>query len=108
MPLSSAKFESLLAYKSHGWTKQRLQSSAKGLLALGTRTAAHPNALLSAIVGTMQPGADLAGKLRVPYFKSIAELLMSPDRADGAIICTPNHTHVAVGLELTRGGVIFW
>lgn len=66
---------------------------------------ADPNAQLSAIVDLSPSGAELASKFAVPYYKSVAELLKSPDKPDGAIVCTPNHTHVAVGLELVRGGV---
>ncbi|KAK5412396.1 hypothetical protein LTR06_005366 [Exophiala xenobiotica] len=64
-----------------------------------------PNAVLAAIVDPMQAGAELPSKLKVPYYRTIAQLLESADKPDGAIICTPNHTHVAVGLQLARGGV---
>jgi predicted dehydrogenase len=67
--------------------------------------AADPDAVLAAIVDLMPAGAELAKKLKVPYHSSIEELLKSPDKPDGAIICTPNHTHVAVGLQLVRSGV---
>ncbi|EXJ78917.1 oxidoreductase [Capronia epimyces CBS 606.96] len=67
--------------------------------------AADSNALLSAIVDLTSAGEELARKLKVPYYKTVADLLQSADKPDGAIICTPNHTHVAVGLELVRGGV---
>lgn len=67
--------------------------------------AANPTALLAAIVDPTQSGADLAATLSVPYYKSIADLIASSDKPDGAIICTPNHTHVSVGLELVRAGI---
>lgn len=66
---------------------------------------ADPNAQLVAIVDPTPSGSDLAATLKVPYHKSIAELIASPDKPDGAIICTPNHTHVPVGLELVRAGI---
>ncbi|KAK5048578.1 hypothetical protein LTR84_005669 [Exophiala bonariae] len=67
--------------------------------------AASPNASLAAIVDLMPTGKALATKLNVPYYQTVSDLLESADKPDGAIICTPNHTHVAVGLELARAGV---
>lgn len=67
--------------------------------------AASPNASLAAIVDLMPTGKALASKLNVPYYQTVTELLKSADKPDGAIICTPNHTHVTVGLELARAGV---
>lgn len=62
------------------------------------------DAVLSAIVDPML-GEDLAKTLGVAHYHSVADLVTSTDKPDGAIICTPNHTHVAVGLELIRAGV---
>ncbi|KAJ9630006.1 hypothetical protein H2204_008810 [Knufia peltigerae] len=67
--------------------------------------AVDPCAVLLAIVDLAPAGAELAKRLKVPYYKSIAELLEGPEKPDGAIICTPNHTHVAVGLQLVQAGV---
>ncbi|KEF52383.1 oxidoreductase [Exophiala aquamarina CBS 119918] len=66
---------------------------------------ASPNALLAAIVDPMPAGKALAARLDVPYYQSVTELLNSVDKPDGAIICTPNHIHVPVGLDLARAGV---
>jgi len=66
---------------------------------------ASSKALLAAIVDPMPAGKALATRLEVPYYQSVEELLNSVDKPDGAIICTPNHTHVPIGLELVRAGV---
>lgn len=53
----------------------------------------------------MPTGKALAARLDVPYYQTVTELLKSVDKPEGAIVCTPNHTHVSVGLELARAGV---
>lgn len=64
------------------------------------------NARLVGIVDPAPRGAELATQLDVPYYSSIADLLRSEsDRPEAAIICTPNHTHVAVALALVETGV---
>jgi predicted dehydrogenase len=65
----------------------------------------NPDAELVAIVDLTPAGAQLASNLGVAYYKSIDLLLLSPDKPDAAIICTPNHTHVAVGLQLVCNAV---
>ncbi|KAH6892429.1 hypothetical protein B0T10DRAFT_483769 [Thelonectria olida] len=60
---------------------------------------------LAAIVDLMPAGQKLAEELGTAYYKSVAELLASPDKPDAAIICTPNHTHVPLARELSAGGV---
>lgn len=60
---------------------------------------------LVAIVDPAAAGAALAEKLDTAHYKSVAELLISPHKPDAAIVCTPNHTHVAVSKELASGGV---
>ncbi|KAJ8112953.1 hypothetical protein ONZ43_g5268 [Nemania bipapillata] len=67
--------------------------------------AGHDAAQLVAIIDPMPAAADIAGELGVTHHKSIAECLQSRDKPDAAIICTPNHTHVAVAKELIAGGV---
>ncbi|KAK7423558.1 hypothetical protein QQX98_001016 [Neonectria punicea] len=60
---------------------------------------------LVAIVDLMPGGKVLADELGTQYYKSVAELLESPNKPDAAIICTPNHTHVPISKELSAGGV---
>ncbi|KAK9380006.1 quinate utilization oxidoreductase [Kockiozyma suomiensis] len=67
--------------------------------------AADPDAELVAIVDPMPGGAKLASELSTAHYKSIADLVASPDKPDAAIICTPNHTHVPVATELSDAGI---
>ncbi|KAF4465632.1 quinate utilization oxidoreductase [Fusarium albosuccineum] len=60
---------------------------------------------LVAIVDLMPAGEALAQGLGVAYFKSVADMLQSPNKPEAAIICTPNHTHVPLARELSSGGV---
>ena len=53
----------------------------------------------------MPSGAALASELEVAHYQSVADLLRSSHKPDAAVICTPNHTHVAVAKELSSGGV---
>lgn len=63
------------------------------------------SAELVAVVDPASAGSEVASKLGVSHFKSIEELLKSNKKPDAAIICTPNHTHVAVATELSSAGV---
>lgn len=70
------------------------------------RTVAKANdANLVAIVDPMPAGAKLATELNAAHYKSITELVQSEHKPAAAIICTPNHTHVAVAKELSSAGV---
>ena len=63
------------------------------------------DAVLVALVDPAPYTAKIASELSVPYYTSVVDLLASSHRPDGAIICTPNHTHVAVAKELVAAGV---
>lgn len=62
-------------------------------------------ARLCAIVDPGAAGVETARALGVPVYATVAELLQSPDKPDAAIICTPNHTHVPVGVQLVDAGI---
>lgn len=66
---------------------------------------ANPSTDLVAIVDPLQGGADLASDLQTTHYRTVANLLASPHKPDAAIVCTPNHTHVAVAKELSSAGV---
>ncbi len=59
---------------------------------------------LIAVVDPSPSGRQLAETLDVAYYDSVSALVRS-QKPDGAIICTPNHTHVAVAKELASAGV---
>lgn len=46
----------------------------------------------------------IAEKFGCPRYTCVDEMLASC-QPDGALVCTPNHTHVAISKELLRGGV---
>jgi predicted dehydrogenase len=53
---------------------------------------------LSAIVDPSPAAVKVAARAGVPLYKSIDELL-ARDRPDGLVLATPNHLHVAQGLQ---------
>lgn len=65
----------------------------------------NPTTQMSGLVDPGAHGPAVAEKLNTPHFSSIQELLDSPYRPDGAIVCTPSHTHVALSRELLAAGV---
>ena len=62
-------------------------------------------ATLCAIVDPGPAAAEVAASLKVSLYASIKNLLDSSDKPDAVIVCTPNHTHVPVSLELAKAGV---
>lgn len=64
-----------------------------------------PDAVLSCMVDPDPAAEEVAGRFDVPLFKSVREMFASDARPDAAIVCTPNHTHVAVSRQLLDGGV---
>lgn len=78
---------------------------------IGTRHAqaiiSSPNATLCALVDPRPADATLASSLNAPCFPSVTALLAADPihRPSGAIICTPNDTHVTLSQELIAAGV---
>jgi predicted dehydrogenase len=65
----------------------------------------NPNTTLIALVDPAPHGPSLAASLQTSYYASLPSLLSSLHRPDAAIICTPNHTHVPLSLELISAGI---
>ncbi|EKG20716.1 Oxidoreductase [Macrophomina phaseolina MS6] len=63
------------------------------------------NATLSCLVDPSPAAKEVAAALKTPLYPSVQAMLGSPHKPDAAIVCTPNHTHVAVSTELLSGGV---
>jgi predicted dehydrogenase len=63
-------------------------------------------AQLVAIVDPSEAATQVAERHAVPLYTSIDSLLTSPDKPEAAIVCTPNHTHVALCTQLARGGLL--
>ncbi|KAJ6625119.1 quinate utilization oxidoreductase QutH [Mycena sp. CBHHK59/15] len=84
---------------------------ASGLI--GLRHTQHcldePLVTLSCIVDPMPSGKTLAETHNVPYFTSVDDMLAAKAAGDvlvdGAILGTPNATHVPLGMQMVRGGV---
>ncbi len=57
----------------------------------------------------MPAGVKLARKHNVPHFNSVDDMLAAKAAGtvtvDGAILATPNHTHVPLGIQLVKAGV---
>ncbi|KAH8201400.1 hypothetical protein TruAng_004400 [Truncatella angustata] len=60
---------------------------------------------LIAFVDPAETGTQTAASFGVAHFQSVADLLQSSHAPEAAIICTPNHTHVALTRELSAAGV---
>ena len=66
--------------------------------------ASNPDTKLVAIVDPSCAGKRLAENYGVAYYESVPALIGS-QKPDGAIICTPNHTHVTIAKDLASAGV---
>ncbi|KAM3421244.1 hypothetical protein BST61_g1650 [Cercospora zeina] len=66
---------------------------------------ANEHATLHCFVDPRPEAISTAEAFHVPLFTSIKHMLLEYGKPDGAIICTPNHTHVALSQELLEAGV---
>lgn len=64
-----------------------------------------PDAELTFIVDPNPTASAVAKSLKFPLYPFIKAMLASPSKPDAAIVCPPNHTHVAVTKELLDGGL---
>src|SRR5215472_602651 len=65
-----------------------------------------PEAKLLCIVDPNPAAQSVSSRFQVPLYSSIQAMLSSPEyKPDGAVVCTPNHTHVAVSKDLLDAGV---
>ncbi|EXJ77841.1 hypothetical protein A1O3_09000 [Capronia epimyces CBS 606.96] len=66
----------------------------------------NPSTNLVALVDPSPAGPEIAASHSIQYFSSVQELLSSTNRKPAAaIVCTTNHTHVAVAKELATAGI---
>ncbi|KAH8651388.1 quinate utilization oxidoreductase QutH [Xylariales sp. PMI_506] len=67
----------------------------------------NPSTELVALIDPAPVAKGMAEEKGIPYFASIGAMLQSPDvaRPDAAIVCTPNHTHIPLALELVEAGI---
>jgi predicted dehydrogenase len=60
---------------------------------------------LIALVDPAPYGISVAKSLNTTHYASVDLLLSSSDRPEAAVICTPNHTHVSLTLQLIEAGI---
>lgn len=81
---------------------------------IGPRHAQHvsknSHTILAALIDPSPNAKAVAKKLNTPLYRSIQEYFdyikeYSLPQPDGALICTPNHTHVKISAELLSRGV---
>lgn len=70
----------------------------------------NANTELFAIVDPLPQAEDVADCLKTDYYPSVHEMIQHLDRhklpyPDGAIVCTPNHSHITVAAELASYGI---
>lgn len=67
---------------------------------------AHPDTTLLALIDPSPSASTTAAALQTAYFPSLPSLLASSlPKPSAAIICTPNHTHVAIATDLIAQGI---
>ena len=66
--------------------------------------ARNVDAELVCIVDPNPAARAVAERFKCAFYKSVEEMLAS-SQPDGALVCTPNHTHVAISKALLKGGV---
>ncbi|KAF2209528.1 hypothetical protein CERZMDRAFT_86852 [Cercospora zeae-maydis SCOH1-5] len=66
---------------------------------------ANEHATLHCFVDPRLEAILTAEAFHVPLFTSIQHMLLEYGKPDGALVCTPNHTHVALSRELLDAGV---
>ncbi|KAG2734417.1 hypothetical protein G9P44_002423 [Scheffersomyces stipitis] len=91
-----------------------IQIAVIGAGLIGPRHASHvvnnAHAELFAIVDPSPTAKEIAASMETRYFTSIQNMIAYCDQngmsyPDGAIICTPNHTHIRVSAELANYGI---
>src|ERR1700722_9731289 len=65
----------------------------------------NASTILVAIVDPSPSALETANFHSTVLYPSTAALLVSPDRPDAAIVCTPNHTHVPLSSQLAEAGI---
>ncbi|CAG8979703.1 hypothetical protein HYALB_00003934 [Hymenoscyphus albidus] len=102
--ISSDSFKSILSADFKISNKDPLKIAVIGGGLIGPRHAqtviSNLSTVLYALVELSSHGPSLARTLDTTYHFSISSLLPTIPLPDAAIICTPNHTHVPLALEL--------
>ena len=70
-----------------------------------THVVKNSSTQLFGIVDPSPAGRDVADLYSTTYFPSMGDLLKSKCLPDAAIVCTPNHTHVPISIQLVEAGI---
>lgn len=65
----------------------------------------NPKTYLAAIVDPGPEALEIARRFNTPLYRTVDELLESSHKPTAVVLCTPNHTHVPVGIQLARAKV---
>jgi predicted dehydrogenase len=89
--------------------KPRVKIAIIGAGLIGPRHAqavlAEAEAELTCFVDPHPATGAIASRLSVPWYRDIQAMVQSKEKPDAAIVCTPNHTHVAVSTELLDANI---
>ncbi|CAK1360022.1 unnamed protein product [Cercospora beticola] len=66
---------------------------------------ANEHATLYCFVDPRPEAISVAEAFHVPVFPSIKHMLLEKGKPDGALVCTPNHTHISLSQELLEAGI---
>lgn len=76
---------------------------------IGKRHCQHVLAsVLTNLIAIVEPSPQaraIAKSFNTALYPSVDALLQSPHKPDAAIVCTPNHTHVAIAAQLVCAGI---
>ncbi|KAK5079370.1 hypothetical protein LTR64_002207 [Lithohypha guttulata] len=90
-------------------SQDQISIAVIGLGLIGRRHAQtileEPGARLIAVVDPVAVPKIFLSHFKVPCYPNISDLIAGPDKPQCAVICTPNDTHVPVGLELIKAGI---
>ena len=70
--------------------------------------AATADAKLSCIVDPSPAARPVAERFQVPLYASVKDMVSgttADTKPDAALVCTPNHTHVAISTDLLDAGI---
>lgn len=105
LPSSSSTTAKTLAMD----TQHPVSIAVIGIGLIGPRHAqsvvANGHAILHSLVDSRPEAKTVAETLNVPLFTSIKHMLLEAGKPDGAIVCVPNHLHVALSQELLEAGI---
>ncbi|CAK9437968.1 uncharacterized protein LODBEIA_P23460 [Lodderomyces beijingensis] len=108
---SSNKYAINQHHHHHQQSTEKISFIVIGAGLIGPRHAEHivshhHDCTLMAIVDHSAKGPSVASKFGVPLYSNLDEFFQNaPKLPQAAIIATPNHTHLAIGMQLINRGI---